>query len=354
MTVDSRRPVVAVRAFGLPFVAAVLVAAAGTVCGAPTRTPKPKSVPKSNATAVPVTDAKILSPLVGKCYDGTLEVLEVCNPSQRPPFLHEICTSETSGIARYLICASLLGGTPEPCAYFRDHQVAHMRCLSSLVRVHAIQASLRGGAKDLQAACREASGLAGGDVCSSFGLLSDALKTGQGSEALFEKISVQFPDQARFYGGLQFVDGLPERCGAETDCREEAALVAGLRSSDTKACAKSPYCSALTNRTRGVCNSFLAAGSRSICGLVNDEVKKASEWESSAQKRRDAQLAEEEKHAKAKVIPAGFKAGQPMESIPASVQKRMRMIERGDKPGASASPTKKEEAPVNVPQGGAP
>jgi len=329
------------------FMTVILVASAGAAFSAPARTSKRK--PASKVDSVPVATVEELSPLLGQCNAGTLEVMQVCDPRARPGFLENACLYETSGLRYYAVCSALAGVPGDACATFRAHRSEYAMCRAELARIHAVYASLRGGAKELQAACREMSAIAGKDVCPVYSLAADALKKGESAKAFCAKAGDFFTPETPCYNDSIFIEGVPARCGDRVDCREEAAFVAALRSSDPKACAKSPFCAALTSRTLGACNSYLTEGSRTICGLIGAEVKKAEESDLYAQKRDEAATTEAKRRQEAKTPPPGFKEGQPMEAIPADIQKAMNRIDNSPK-----APARSPKKPAQPQQGGMP
>jgi len=182
-----------------------------------------------------------------------------------------------------------------------------------------------------------------------------------------------------------YLDGNPEACPPAADssslgyCRERAALLAGMRSSDPKACAASPFCSALNSGKAQGCAPYLTAATKAFCdnrasmaakeGNKNDEMaraqkqkleqakeeftkaqraegkimadKAAAEIVRKAHQVETEKLRKTEEARKAKEKPQ-FKPGQRMMIMPADAMK-------GFKPGDEKNPPPGPQPPDNPP-----
>lgn len=69
---------------------------------------------------------------------------------------------------------------------------------------------------------------------------------------------------------LIFFNGVPDQCAAaekttESVCREKAALLFGMRSKDSRACALSPWCRAVSTRKPEACDPYLVRANKLFC-----------------------------------------------------------------------------------------
>jgi hypothetical protein len=104
---------------------------------------------------------------------------------------------------------------------------------------------------------------------------------------------------ARINGGKQAVT-------AKTTCREQASLVAALRSNDPKACEASPLCRALSSGKAQDCEPYAQAANKSFC----ETAAKMAQWQDAENKRLAASPplprrddAEVERNSKAAAAP---------------------------------------------------
>lgn len=159
--------------------------------------------------------------------------------------------------------------------------------------------------------------------------------------------------------------GKPEACArikeaaSRRECRERAALVAGLR--DPELCPASPACRVLSAKDARACDGLLAAFSKGVCGRMSKAVAATSrlrsrEMDQRRQEslRRDADLRKEadakarraaevkaKADAQAKLLAAAeakkaaqtakpqFQKGQPMRASGGDVQEIMKKLEKG-------------------------
>ncbi|OGR90689.1 MAG: hypothetical protein A2V88_10575 [Elusimicrobia bacterium RBG_16_66_12] len=143
---------------------------------------------------------------------------------------------------------------------------------------------------------------------------------------------------------MRFVDGSPDRCGdgpSSTECREWAALVGATRSGDAKGCSASPFCKVLSSHDVRDCEPYLKRANKAFCSgvalnaaqlkrLADEDAKKARDMELEVARQTEEQLKQE---AARKVLEQerqsrrSFKKGEPMQTIPLDVEKRMKKME---------------------------
>ena len=145
-------------------------------------------------------------------------------------------------------------------------------------------------------------------------------------------------------------EGNTEACSPIKDaadrlvCREQSALVAGLR--DPARCASSPACRVLSARDPRACDGLLVGFSRSVCGRMGKavaETRRLVAREAEAKKHADAAVKAKAKIA-AKAAKFQYQKGQPMRRS-GNVKNIMERLEKGLPPkpapvddGANAPP----------------
>jgi len=190
-----------------------------------------------------------------------------------------------------------------------------------------------------------------------------------------------------------YLDGSPKACPpavdsvSQGDCRERASFLAGMRSSDPKVCAASPFCAALTSGKPQACAPYLAAATKVFCGNraavaqregnYNDQMQQAQKLKlqqakeefSKVQKteakaladkaaaeivRKAHQVEGEKLRREAEVRKANekpqFKAGQRMMLMPSEAAKGFKMGDEKNPPPGPPPPDT-PPTPQTTPQG---
>ncbi len=255
-----------------------------------------------NSTST-IRDEAVIMDLQAKCQKGQFNFLDfAAKYNDCPAELRPALASNWSMIGMYFAC---LASMPEPkqgCEAIRGYH--GMETFINDCRRHTsfftmIRKAFQSGdaASECQKRLSPENIMPEKDLPRLCAMLAPALKT-EGTAGFCAKVQaagISFkPGHScaaymHFLTGGAACDSAQLSGEAKRRCREDAALLKGLRSGDARTCAASPLCDAIANKNARACEAYLAGANKEICGRVAPLARLA---ESNAARRREAQLKE--------------------------------------------------------------
>lgn len=314
---------------------ALLLAAFVAGGGPASADPAPKAVKTADAGGL-ARDASALGALAEKCRQGTLDVMEAC--ARRDPLTEDECST---GDIAYSVCVSLIPGQDASRSFFGGKGSAH-RSRDHSLHARLAWAAIRGTDADVEALYPEMAQAHGGtkNARQLFDLLASNLKRGEGAKSFCGAAEGLRDWKGKCEESVAFLDGAPEECGNAQECRDEAGLVAALRSKDPKACEASPLCRALTTHEVRSCQYYLTRAADLICIRIAEgktNLEKRQKAEAAVRlKAEQSRMQETERKRKLQQMKR-FKSGESMQTVAPDVQARMQAIEKAGAPAPAAS-----------------
>lgn len=349
----------------------LLLASAALAAPAPAAKPKPGPGPVGVSTATASAEARLAS----RCSaDGALDVAALLADPVSRRDLETLSSEEARALTDLAACRELqgVGGGCAPLAGLKGPFIGGpldgagaCRALASHARFVVLVT--RGGAAE--SGCRamfEADGARGPAVDRGCAAFLSASRAGRPIEACatLKKEGLMRPaDDCE--ANLASWGGSPGACAriadaeAKRDCRERAALVAGLK--DPARCPDSPSCLALAQKSPKACEAPSRAFTRGLCARLAKTTAETrrlleherefrrqegrqrdleSRREAEAKAKTEAQVkaraaAEEKRRAEAEAkkakqpVKVQFSKGQPMSTSGGDVKEIMRRLEKG-------------------------